>query len=63
MSKVAFVSITFFALTIVDRALDFWDKFNEIKSTLPHFEELERKPNNPSMTIVFDSLSDCCAGP
>lgn len=37
---------------------DFWDKFNEIKSTLPHFEELERKPNNPSMTIVFDSLTD-----
>jgi len=37
---------------------DFWDKFNEIRSTLPAFEELERKPNNPSMTIVFNTLSD-----
>jgi methionyl-tRNA synthetase len=35
---------------------DYFDKFNEIKSSLPPFEELERKPNNPSMTIVFDNL-------
>ncbi len=37
---------------------DFFDKFNEISAILPHFEELERKPNNPSMTIVFNSLVD-----
>ncbi len=37
---------------------DYFDKFNEIRSQLPSFEELERKPNNPSMTIVFDNLSD-----
>lgn len=37
---------------------DYWDKFEEIRKTLPNFEELERKPNNPSMTIIFDNLSD-----
>lgn len=37
---------------------DFWDKFNEIRNNLPKFEELERKPNNPSMTIVFNNLPD-----
>ncbi len=37
---------------------DYFEKFNEISSLLPSFEELERKPNNPSMTIVFDNLPD-----
>lgn len=37
---------------------EFFDKFNEIKNSLPPFEELERKPNNPSMTIVFNNLPD-----
>ncbi len=37
---------------------DFWDKFAQIRGQLPPFEELERKPNNPSMTIVFEKLTD-----
>ncbi len=37
---------------------DYFDKFNEIRDILPKFEELERKPNNPSMTIVFNTLPD-----
>ena len=37
---------------------EFFEKFNEIRSSLPPFTELERKPNTPSMTIVFEHLSD-----
>ncbi len=37
---------------------DYFEKFNEIRALLPAFEELERKPSTPSMTIVFSSLAD-----
>lgn len=37
---------------------EFFDAFNNIKSQLPKFNELERNEKAPSMTIVFDKLED-----
>lgn len=35
-----------------------FDKFEEIKGSLPHFTEIEHKPTAPSLTIIFDKLKD-----
>lgn len=37
---------------------EFFDKFNDIKSQLPSFEELDRNEKAPSATIVFNSLEE-----
>ena len=37
---------------------EYFEKFNEIKDKLPSFVELERNEKAPSMTIVFEKLSD-----
>jgi len=34
------------------------EKFNEIKSQLPHFEDITPNEKAPSITIVFDKLTD-----
>lgn len=37
---------------------EFFEDFNKIKDSLPHFVELDRNEKAPSMTIVFDKLED-----
>lgn len=37
---------------------EFFDKFDQIKEKLPAFEESSRGEKTPSLTIVFDKLSD-----
>ena len=37
---------------------EFFERFNTVKDKLPKFVELERNEKAPSMTIVFDKLSD-----
>ncbi len=37
---------------------EFFDEFNKIKDSLPHFVELDRNEKAPSMTIVFDKLEE-----
>lgn len=37
---------------------EFFDKFDQIKSQLPQFEESARNEKSPSMTIVFENLKD-----
>lgn len=37
---------------------EFWAAFENIKASLPQFEMLELKPNAPSLTLVFNRLTD-----
>ncbi len=37
---------------------EFFEKFDEIKSSLPSFEESARNEKSPSLTIIFDKLTD-----
>ncbi|MBR1987916.1 MAG: class I tRNA ligase family protein [Clostridia bacterium] len=48
----------FFKLPEVYIKKDQLSKFDEIKSELPHFEDITTNPNAPSITIRFDKLSD-----